>query len=104
MRKKKNSKQAETSLMYFSIAAATLSLLAMTPKTVKADETVPSSPTTQTVAGKNSANNKVASPKFSTNDQPKVNTPEALQSQDLTPTQVLILLNGETSTSLIATT
>ena len=85
MRKKKNSKQAETSLVYFSIAAATLSLLAITPKTVKADETVPITSATQTVAGKNSVNNTVASPKSSTNDQPKVNTPEAPQSQDLTP-------------------
>lgn len=84
MSKKKNSKQAETSLMYFSIAAS-LSLLSMTPKTVKADETVPSSLTKQTVAGKNSANNKVASPKSTTNDQPKVNTPETPQFQDSTP-------------------
>ena len=41
MRKKKNSKQAETSLVYFSIAAASLSLLAMTPRTVKADSSIP---------------------------------------------------------------
>ena len=41
MSKKKNSKQTETSLMYFSIAAASLSLLAMTPKTVKADNSIP---------------------------------------------------------------
>ncbi len=86
MRKKKNSKQAETSLMYLSIAAATLSLLAANPRTVKADVTMPSSPATQITAGKNSVNNTVASPKSSTNDQPKVNTPEAPQSQDLTPT------------------
>ena len=85
MSKKKNSKQAETSLMYFSIAAATLSLLAMTPRTVKADETVPITSATQTVAGKNSVNNTVASPKSSTNDQPKVNTPEAPQFQDSAP-------------------
>ena len=85
MSKKKNSKQAETSLVYFSIAAASLSLLAMTPKTVKADETMPSSLTKQTVADKNSANNKVASPKSTTNDQPKVNTPETPQFQDLAP-------------------
>ncbi|MEB3365641.1 hypothetical protein SDC49_25570 [Lactobacillus sp. R2/2] len=71
--------------MYFSIAAASLSLLAMTPRTVKADETVLSSLTKQTVAGKNSANNKVAFPKSTTNDQTKVNTPEAPQFQDSAP-------------------
>ena len=41
MYKKNNSNRNETKIIYFSVAAAALSLLAANPKTVKADTSIP---------------------------------------------------------------
>lgn len=83
MSKKKDSNQTEASIIYFSVAAAALSLLAISPQTTKADEIVPSSTSvtkSQTTTGQN--NNKVNLATAETDAKQEVISPKNLPPKD----------------------
>ena len=83
MSKKKDSNQTEASIIYFSVAAAALSLLAISPQTTKADEIVPSSTSvtkSPTTTGQN--NNKVNLATAETNAKQEVISPKNLPPKD----------------------
>ncbi len=83
MSKKKDSNQTEASIIYFSVAAAALSLLAISPQTTKADEIVPSSTfvtKSPTTTGQN--NNKVNHVNAKTDTKQEVISPKNLPPKD----------------------
>ncbi|UZX31377.1 MucBP domain-containing protein [Lactobacillus helsingborgensis] len=83
MSKKKDSNQTEASIIYFSVAAAALSLLAISPQTTKADEIVPSSTSvtkSPTTTGQN--NNKDNLATAETDAKQEVISPKNLPPKD----------------------
>ena len=83
MSKKKDSNQTEASIIYFSVAAAALSLLAISPQTTKADKIVPSSTSvtkSPTTTGQN--NNKVNHVNAKTDTKQEVISPKNLPPKD----------------------
>lgn len=83
MSKKKDSNQTEASIIYFSVAAAALSLLAISPQTTKADEIVPSSTSvtkSPTTTGQNNNKDNLATAK--TNAKQEVISPKNLPPKD----------------------
>ena len=83
MSKKKDSNRTEASIIYFSVAAAALSLLAISPQTTKADEIVPSSTSvtkSPTTTGQN--NNKVNHVNAKTDTKQEVISPKNLPPKD----------------------
>ena len=83
MSKKKDSNRTEASIIYFSVAAAALSLLAISPQTTKADEIVPSSTSvtkSPTTTGQN--NNKVNLATAKTDTKQEVISPKNLPPKD----------------------
>ena len=83
MSKKKDSNRTEASIIYFSVAAAALSLLAISPQTTKADEIVPSSTSvtkSPTTTGQNNNKDNLAAAK--TNAKQEVISPKNLPPKD----------------------
>ncbi|AIS09959.1 Chitinase [Lactobacillus sp. wkB8] len=83
MSKKKDSNRTEASIIYFSVAAAALSLLAISPQTTKADEIVPSSTSvtkSPTTTGQNNNKDNLANAK--TNAKQEVISPKNLPPKD----------------------
>ena len=83
MSKKKDSNRTEASIIYFSVAAAALSLLAISPQTTKADEIVPSSTSvtkSPTTTGQNNNKDNLAIAKTDTKQE--VISPKNLPPKD----------------------
>ena len=83
MSKKKDSNQTEASIIYFSVAAAALSLLAISPQTTKADKIVPSSTSvtkSPTTTGQNNNKDNLAIAKTDTKQE--VISPKNLPPKD----------------------
>ena len=83
MSKKKDSNRTEASIIYFSVAAAALSLSAISPQTTKADEIVPSSTSvtkSPTTTGQNNNKDNLAIAKTDTKQE--VISPKNLPPKD----------------------